>query len=208
MSLDQQAKTGYQPPGPPRPGRGRAVLLVVGVLAAVVVVAGLVGAVASDRDTGVLTQTPPSPSTPDIGTVTPTVPAAEVERQQILAQYQRFNQVLDRLPGVPAVDRPTMLAPVAVEPLFSSTLRGLAELDSRGETPYGNGVLNPEIVSVEGGTAVVRDCQDNSRGGSQKADGTKVTVGGAGDLATVTMLRGDDGVWRASTLGYANEDCA
>ncbi len=211
MSLDQQAKTGFQP-GPPRRGRTRPVLLVVGVVAAVVVVAGVVGVVASNRDTGVVTQTLPSPSTPGIGAsrapVAPTVPAADVERQQILAQYQRFNRVLEALSGVSAVDRPAMLAAVAVDPLFSSTLRGLAELDSRGEMPYGEGVFNPEIVSVEGGTAVVRDCQDASRSGRQKADGTKVTVGSAGDLATVTMLRGDDGVWRASTLGYANEDCA
>lgn len=205
MTLDQQTKTGYQP-GPPRRGRTRPVLLIVGVLAAVVVVAGVVGAVASNQDTGVVTQTLSSPSAAPPASVGPTVPAAEVERQQILAQYQRFFQMLTPLSLAAAADRPAMYRDVAVDPLYSLTLRGLMEADSRGEVLYGDIVTNPVIVSVDGPVAMIRDCQDSSTHGTQKrSDGTKVTRGVRDDLATVTMLRGPDGVWRLSRNDYADK---
>ncbi len=208
MSLDQRTQTDYRP-RQPRPGRGRVVLLVLGVLVAVLAVAGFVYVATQDDPPGQLDLTGPSttPSGPPAAAspppVTPTLSAAEAERQAILAQYQRFFQVIDSLFQVPATERPAIFSQVAVDPSYSRTIGGLAEADLRGEVGYGEIVTNPEIVSVTDGTAIIRDCQDSTGNGRQKTDGTKITRGVKDDLATVTMLRGADGVWRVSRADYA-----
>lgn len=205
MSLDQQAKTGYQPPGPPRLGRGRAVLLTAGVLLAVVVVAGVVGAVASDQDTGVVTQTLPSPDPAAAPSVGPTVPAAPVvpEQDAILAQYRAFWAVLTPASKAEPEARRAMLEQVAVDPSLTRTLGGMRASDNIGEVAYGQEVVRPELVSVDGATATLRDCQDGSAAGRVKvATGEKVTVGAKDELAIVTMQRGADAVWRVATVEY------
>lgn len=213
MSLDQRTQTDYRP-RQPRPGRGRVVLLVLGVLVAVLAVAGFVYVATQDDPPGQLDLTGPSttPSAPPAAAstapVTPTLSPAEAEKQAILAQYQRFFQILTPLSLASPANRPAMFGQVAVDPSFSRTIGGLAEADLRGEEFYGDIVTNPEVVSVDGGTATIRDCQDASSHGRQKTDGGgKVTVGGKGDLATVTMLRGTDGIWRVSQVSYADKDC-
>ncbi|MDQ3383538.1 MAG: hypothetical protein M3519_07130, partial [Actinomycetota bacterium] len=130
MSLDQQAKTGYQQPGPPRPGRSRAVLLIAGVLLAVVVVAGLVGAVVSNQDTGVVTQTLPSP-----GAMGPTGPTGPVvpEQDAILSQYKAFWAVLTPASKAEPEARRAMLEKVAVDPSLTRTLNGMRASDNIGE---------------------------------------------------------------------------
>jgi hypothetical protein len=199
MSLDQRQTTDYQP-GPPRPGRGRVVLLVLGVLVAVLTVAGVVYMATRDDPPEQLDLTVPStaPSAPAPASLS----AAEAEKQAILVQYQRFFQVGDSLDQVPAAERPALFAQVAVDPSYSRTLSGVAETELRGEVGYGEIVTSPEIVSVADGTAIIRDCQDSTGSGLQKTDGTKVTRGVKDDLVTVTMLRGADGVWRVSRADY------
>lgn len=205
MSLDQQAKTGYGQPGPRRPGRSRAVLLVVGVLAAVVVVAGVIGAVTSNQDTGVVTQTPPSPSTAPAATAGPTAPTAPVlpEQDAILTQYRAFWAILTPASKAEPEARRVMLETVAVDPSLTRTLSGMRASDNIGEVAYGQEVVRPELVSADGATATLRDCQDGSAAGRVKvATGEKVTVGVKDELAIVTMQRGPDGVWRVSTVEY------
>jgi hypothetical protein len=188
------------------------VLLVLGVLVAVLAVAGFLYMATRDDPPDQLDLTVPSTAPAAAAAspapVTPTLSAAEAEKQAILAQYQRFFQILTPLSLAPAAARPAMFAQVAVDPSFSRTIGGLAEADLRGEEFYGDIVTNPEVVSVDEGTATIRDCQDASSSGRQKTNGGgKVTVGGKGDLATVTMLRGTDGVWRVSQVSYADKDC-
>lgn len=200
MSLDQQAKTGYQQPGPLRPGRSRAVLLIAGVLLAVVVVAGLVGAVVSNQDTGVVTQTLPSPgATGPTGPTGPVVP----EQDAILSQYKAFWAILTPASKAEPEARRAMLEKVAVDPSLTRTLNGMRASDNIGEVAYGQEVVRPELVSADGATATLRDCQDGSAAGRVKvATGEKVTVGAKDALAIVTMQRGADAVWRVSTVEY------
>lgn len=196
MSLGQQAKTGCQQPGPPRPGRSRAVLLIAGVLLAVVVVAGLVGAVVSNQDTGVVTQTLPSPGAAAAGPVVP-------EQDAILSQYKAFWAILTPASKAEPEARRAMLEKVAVDPSLTRTLNGMRASDNIGEVAYGQEVVRPELVSADGATATLRDCQDGSAAGRVKvATGEKVTVGAKDALAIVTMQRGADAVWRVSTVVY------
>lgn len=204
MSLDHQAKTGFHP-GPPRRGRTRPVLLVVGVVAAVVVIAGVVGVVANSQDTGVVTQTLPTPSSVPAATVGPTAPAVPVlpEQEAILTQYRAFWAILTPASRAKPEARRAMLETVAVDPSLTRTLNGMRASDSIGEVAYGQEVVRPELVSADGGTATLRDCQDGSAAGRVKvATGEKVTVGVKDALAIVTMQRGADAVWRVSTVEY------
>jgi hypothetical protein len=211
MSLDQRTQTDYRP-RQPRPGRGRVVLLVLGVLVAVLAGAGFLYMATRDDPPAQLDLTVPStaPSAPPAAAstapVTPTLSPAEAEKQAILAQYQRFFQIPTPLSLAPAADRPAMFAQVAVDPSYSRTIGALAEADLRGEQFFGEVEINPVIVSVEGGTATIRDCQDTSQSGRVKtSDGTKVRVGRKDSLVDVTMLQGSDGVWRVSRADYADK---
>ncbi len=140
-------------------------------------------------------------------TVAPT-PVVRSEERAILAQYRKFFALQTPLINAPAEQRPSIFTEVAVDPSYSRTLDGVAAAEAAGETFYGEIALNPVIVSVDGRTAKLRDCQDASRTGRMnKATGTKVTVGRKGDQLLATMVRGDDGVWRMSHAQYQAEPC-
>ncbi len=150
---------------------------------------------------GVKVQSLPTP------TASVTSPAATptatglAEEQQILAQYSAFFAALTPASKATPAGRLEMLRLVATDPSLTRTLGGIAAAAAAGEMLYGRDVLRPEVISVVGTTATLRDCQDTSGFGRVKvATGKRVTVGVKNTLATVVMKRGTDGVWRVSTV--------
>jgi lambda repressor-like predicted transcriptional regulator len=167
------------------------------IVVAAVLAAGATLAACS-QDSGVHVQTLP--------TATPTVavsssPTPFPEETQILAQYRAFFAVLTPASKAKPAVRLAMLKTYATEPSLTRTLGGLAAAAAAGEVLYGQDILRPELVNVVGIVATIRDCQDTSGVGRLKvATGKKVTVGVMNTLATVVMKRGNDGVWRVSTV--------
>ena len=153
---------------------------------------------------------PPSDGAGPTSATTPRPPDAPAasEHERILAQYRKYFTAQTLLIRAPAAQRPALLAEVAVDPSYSRTLAGLAAADAAGETFYGEITLHPVVVSVNGRTAELRDCQDASaRGRMMKDTGEKVTVGRDGDELLATMTRGDDGLWRMSQATYQSAQC-
>lgn len=93
---------------------------------------------------------------------------------------------------------------LAVDPELTQVMGAIATAQQLGEEFFGTPVLRPEVDQLADGQATVLDCQDTSVNGRQNiVTGEKVTVGRTNDYAQVTMTRGEDGVWRVATVGYA-----
>lgn len=167
------------------------------IVAAAVLAAGAALAACS-HDSGVHVQTLPT-ATPTVAVSSPPTPFPE--ETQILAQYRAFFAVLTPASKAKPAVRLAMLQTYATEPSLTRTLGGLAAAAAAGEVLFGQDILRPELVNVVGIVATIRDCQDTSGVGRLKvATGKKVTVGVMNTLATVVMKRGNDGVWRVSTV--------
>lgn len=135
-------------------------------------------------------------------------PSGSEEEQAILAQYRNFFELAPRLHLTPPNDRAAAWAEVATDPSYTRTLGGVAAADAAGETFFGEYVINPVVITVDGSRATIRDCQDTSQLGRAKvATGEKVTVGRANSLAVITMVKGPDGTWRVSEAEYRDEPC-
>jgi len=135
-------------------------------------------------------------------------PTPTTEQERILAQYAAFFAALTPTSEAPDAQRRELLAPYAVDPVLSRTLRGMLASDKLGQVGYGEIALRPRIAKVDKGIAVVRDCQDASRHGrKERATGKIVTRGTQHDLAVVTLKRAPDGVWRVATVDYPGGAC-
>lgn len=122
----------------------------------------------------------------------------------ILSQYRAFFASITRLSKEKYEVRYPAMQKLAVDPELTQVMGGIAASQRAGEVLYGDVVLRPTILTVDGGTALLKDCQDTSQHGRMKVStGKKVTVGRVNDLAKVTMKRGTDGVWRMATIAYA-----
>lgn len=167
------------------------------IVVAAVLAAGAALAACS-HDSGVREQAFPT-ATPTVAVSSSATPFPE--ETQILAQYRAFFAVLTPASKATPAVRLAMLKTYATEPSLTRTLGGLAAAAAAGEVLYGQDILRPELVNVVGIVATIRDCQDTSGVGRLKvATGKKVTVGVMNTLATVVMKRGNDGVWRVSTV--------
>jgi hypothetical protein len=167
------------------------------IVVAAVLAAGAALAACS-QDSGVHVQTFPT-DTPTVAVSSSPTPFPE--ESQILSQYRAFFAVLTPASKAKPAVRLAMLKTYATEPSLTRTLGGLAAAAAAGEVFYGQDILRPELVNVVGTVATIRDCQDTSGVGRLKvATGKKVTVGVMNTLATVVMKRGNDGVWRVSTV--------
>lgn len=128
------------------------------------------------------------------------------DQAAILTQYRAFFAALTPASLLAEGPRSELLGGLAVDPLLTRVLGGMATSTSQGEVSYGEILVYPKLQSVHGDTAALTDCQDGSRSGRMKAaTGEKTTVGSDHDFADVTLKRGADGVWRLATVAYRAE---
>ncbi len=212
MSVDHQP-TQTDSQGLPKPDHGTRrgwLLVLLGVLVAVLVAAGVAFAVtrddgSSDLDLSAPPATAPATSDgdPAPAAAVPAQSAIEVEGPAILAQFAKFWTTVDSLGQVPANERAAVWGQVATGRSYDRTLMGTATADAAGEAFYGQTKIDPTILSVEDGVAQIRSCQDSSQTGRmKKATGEKVTVGRANEVLLATMMLGTDGIWRVSEATY------
>jgi hypothetical protein len=124
-------------------------------------------------------------------------------REQVLKQYRMFWRVTSHLTDVPSHERPALIRDVATNPILPIIMTNLARMDTAGEVLYGQPRARSPQVEFDGRTAVVRDCQDTSNSGRKKESTGQILSKGVSRAAvTVTLKRGDDGVWRASKVDY------
>jgi hypothetical protein len=168
-------------------------------LAAVLVLTVAACASKSSAD-GLDLRTPSASPSAASRTVSP-APTPSTEKEKILAQYRRFWATLTPASVTAGSHRLQMLRAVSTEPSLSRTAGGMHTADAIGEVGYGVPQTHPQITKVAGEEAWLRDCLDASNVGRVKVTtGRKTTRGTTHDLAVVSMRRGDDNVWRVSTV--------
>lgn len=124
-------------------------------------------------------------------------------REQVLKQYRKFWRVTSHLTDVPSHERPALIKEVATNPILPVIMTNLARMDTAGEVLYGQPRARSPKVEFDGRTAIVRDCQDTSNSGRKKESTGQILSKGVSRAAvTVTLKRGDDGLWRASKVDY------
>jgi hypothetical protein len=124
-------------------------------------------------------------------------------REQVLKQYRKFWRVTSHLTDLPGHERPALIRAVATSPILPIIMTNLARMDTAGEVLYGQPRARSPRVEFQGRTAIVRDCQDTSDSGRKKESTGQILSKGVSRAAvTVTLKRGDDGVWRASKVDY------
>ena len=95
------------------------------------------------------------------------------------------------------------LEPVATGAQFEQTNGAIKANFLAGEETVGSPVLNPEVDSIEGDTAVVHDCQDTSGVRTQKIDwGRGCSRIGRNPSSVETTLQKVDGTWKVSATEY------
>lgn len=149
----------------------------------------------------------PTPTTaPPTTPPATTVPPAQTEEQKVLAAYTAYYDALQPISAMSAADRPAALAKLTVDPLYSTALKELAARDAADKIVYGKLVVHPRVALLRNDNAALEDCQDASKFGlMNRTTGEKLTVGVAEFKQLTEVKRGQDGVWRLSTVGHTPE---
>ncbi len=128
-------------------------------------------------------------------------PSVTTEEQAVLDAYRGFYKALDEAQADPQRSQ-DYLNPVATGTQFETTNGGIKAEFLDGKEAYGTPVLKPEVHSVDGDQAVVRDCQDTSAVGTRNAEtGEELTVG-RNPSSVETLLQRVDGVWKVAQSNY------
>lgn len=181
--------------------RSRGMVLQYAALAAMTGI--LLGACSSSG--GVKTEAPDPVAAAATSSASPT---PSDESSAILAAYREFFERQTEISLAPVADRRALLEPFTTDPALTSVLTGMRSATDNGEVGYGTGTFSPRVARIDGDTATVEDCQDNSKTGQKKAKSDQITTRGTEhDFAVTSMRRGDDGAWRVASVRYADTPC-
>jgi hypothetical protein len=129
--------------------------------------------------------------------------------EQVWANFWVLHLTLEGT--YPPARWPSSVAEVAVDPIKSQVLAASAKDLREGVVGYGAVVPRAYWQQQIAGksTAVMRDCQDDSRAGSMvRKTGRKLTVGVARTSIRAFFVRGGDGKWRVQRIEYlVDEKC-
>lgn len=148
---------------------------------------------------------PSARSTPQPASASTTASGEDAVLAVYRSLYPTARKAEQALPG----ERRRLLEQVATQPLLDRMSRGIAALRATGRVTWGMPVLHPYEVRVEGDRATLHDCQDDT--GTGQADdrtGKRLTHGVRNVHLVATLLRGEDGAWRLSTLEQVKEPCS
>lgn len=135
-------------------------------------------------------------------------PTAIPEDGAILDAYRAFFAAQTDISLAPAGERRAMLEPLATDPLLSRVLGGMLAADHYKEVGYGTAEVDPEVTSVDGDEATIKDCQDTSDSGRKNRKTGKIVTRGTPEAKVVATARRDaDGTWRLATVEYRDDRC-
>lgn len=147
---------------------------------------------------------------PSTATTTPSITPTPVDEQAaLMAQYRKFWASLTPVSRMPAAERRSVLAELAVDPALKSLLFGMTQADAKGQVFYGAPIPRPTArIHPDGTTALVRDCQDGRQAGlAEKASGKRLTVGVVRNHVSVTMKKQPGEQWKVAFIDYAKSPC-
>lgn len=149
----------------------------------------------------------PSPvpvATLTVPTASPSVASGDdLARRAVLAQYSAFWRAL---PVASAAGdergRFAALFPMTTDPELAQLVKTLGEQRRRGQVLYGLNHPRAEVLSITGGVAKIRDCQESSSAGLRDSQsGRRITVGVSRHPVESTLLKRGD-VWKVARVRY------
>lgn len=129
------------------------------------------------------------------------------DEDQIRTLYNEFaveNWTAEKLP---ASQRRSYLERWMIDPALSRYLDGMAQLRKRGRIDKGKPVPHVKRIKINGKTAILVDCSDQSGIETVTSSGKVVDRGERYTALTVTMRRTASG-WRVSDTDIGDKRCA
>ena len=123
--------------------------------------------------------------------------AAAIEAE-VQERYKQYRVVVAEAGAASDPDDPR-LADYATGGVLANLRGTFAQRRAEGRRLYGQAVSHVSAVSVTVEKARVEDCLDNSATGLMDAAGTKLNVGRAEQLITVTLVE-EGGVWKVTEV--------
>jgi hypothetical protein len=126
----------------------------------------------------------------------------------VIAAYTALWPAGQRADIAPAAQRQAILAPVATGAELTGMLSAIAADANADQVSWGQPVLHPYDVTVDGTTATLQDCQDETQTGMMnQVTGEKLTHGGPKVHFDATLDLGADGAWRVAELTLSSQPC-
>lgn len=139
---------------------------------------------------------PSTSSEPTTGT-----PSPSGEEAEVLAAYRAFYAALDAAQADPEHSQ-QHLEPVAAGAQLEQASGAIKANFLAGEESIGAPILRPEVHSIEGDTAVVRDCQDTTDVVRRNIDTQEPLIIGQDPDSIETRLTRVDGVWKVADTAF------
>ena len=141
-------------------------------------------------------------------TVPPPAASPGSARAAVIAAYNALWPAGQRADTAPAAQRQAILTPVATGTELAGMLSAIAADTTAGQASWGQPVLHPYDVTVDGTTATLQDCQDEMATGMMSTvTGQKLTHGGPRVHFDATLDQGADGAWRVAKLTVSSQPC-
>lgn len=182
---------------------------------ALLAVSGLAGCSSDpDEQPAVLPPITATPTTPaPVGTVpppspTPTGTAGKSEAEQVRSVYLRVAAAYKKAKQMPAAEREPYLSQWMVDPALGIFVDAMAQEDRRHEQGTSSRVPHVFNVAVDGDTAHVDDCSDDSEALRKDTDTGEVVGGGAEHLWYAADLKQTSEGWRVYRTSVRSEPCA
>lgn len=130
------------------------------------------------------------------------------DRRAVEEQWVKFWAVYGGIGRTPVDKRAYLVKQIAIEPTSSNVLKNAASMDLKGLDTYGKVIHHISWQArIDGGTsAVIADCQDQSKYGSvESGTGIKKTVGVSKDNMRGEFLKGNDNIWRLRQIYFLTD---
>ena len=139
---------------------------------------------------------------------TPSNAAATQESEAVKSAYREFVSALERADSLPDTTRKQQLSTYMVDPQLSRVLKVVKEHRKDHLATYGSVIVHINSVSVDGGDATLRDCQDATNAGLRDTRTYKKINRGVRERhVEATLKKGADGRWRVSKHIILGEGC-
>ena len=153
----------------------------------------------------------PGNSVPSVSVNTSGLSGQEIaDRTAIEQVWVQFWKIYIAINDIPASQRPTALAPVAIEPIVGQIIASAAAFDKKAQATYGNVghrfYWGPPVAGKS--PAIMGDCLDATATGIiDRKTGQELTQGTIRENSRGVFERNSSGRWRLRTIEWLDSSC-
>lgn len=139
-----------------------------------------------------------------------TTPSRQTADDTVASAYKAFLAAANRAITAPPQQARSILQDYATGDFLEFQIRQVAVHQQAHEEPWGKSIVHITQLRIDGSTATIHDCQDDSMAGLADRR-THLLIdksrGRANQNLIATMMRGDDGKWRVTGLRLHQSVC-